>query len=233
VADASQGEGGVDRLVRRRFFPNVISGVFVDVGAAGPDFLSMSALYRDLGWRVIAVEPNPDFVEAHRSAGHEVYAYACSDRDADDVDFEIVDSHGSAYKGGAVSWESFSSLEIKPAYRALKDDLDVRRIKVNVRRLDTILDEHAPEVDRIDIVSVDVEGWELEVLSGLTFERYRPKVVIVENLFSEASYRRALRDLGYTLWRRRGPNDVYVSAADLSARERAAAWVTRRLSRSI
>jgi FkbM family methyltransferase len=51
----------------------------------------------------------------------------------------------------------------------------VRRIKVNVRRLDTLLAEHAPHVRQLDIVS-DVEGWELEVLDGLSFERYRPTV---------------------------------------------------------
>jgi FkbM family methyltransferase len=232
VSEAGQGEGGLDRIVFERFFPGATSGVFVDVGAAGPDFLSMSALYRDRGWRVIAVEPNPVFVAAHRAAGHEVYAYACADRDEDDVDFELVDSHGSAYKGGSVSFESFSSLEIKPAYRALKGNLDARRVKVNVRRLDTILSEHAPEVDRLDIVSVDVEGWELEVLDGLTFERYQPTVMIVENLFAEASYRRALRERGYILWRRRAPNDVYVSPALLSRRERGGARLRERLSRS-
>jgi FkbM family methyltransferase len=232
VTETGQGEGGVDRMVRKRFFTGSTTGVFVDVGAAGPNFLSMSALYRELGWRVIAVEPNPDFVAAHRAAGHEVYAYACADRDEDDVDFELVDSHNTSYKGGSVSFESFSSLEIKPAYRALKDDLDVRRIKVDVRRLDRILSEHAPDIDRIDIVSVDVEGWELEVLDGLSFERYRPIVVIVENLFAEASYRRALHERGYVLWRRRSPNDIYVAHERLSYLERAAARIRGRLSRS-
>ena len=215
-AEASQGkpkthgEGEVDQIVRDHFFPRVPAGVFVDVGAARPDFLSMSSLYRSLGWRVIAIEPNPVFCQAHRAAGHEVLEYACSNHDEDAVDFEVVDSHGAPYEGGAVSFESFSALEIKDSYRTIRDDLDVRRIKVNVRRLDTILAEHAPEVKRLDIVSVDVEGWELEVLEGLSFHRYQPTVLIVENLFSDDSYRRVMEDRGYALWRRVDPNDVYV-----------------------
>jgi hypothetical protein len=44
-----QVEGGIDRLVYDRFFAGVTGGVFVDVGAGRPDFLSMSALYRGLG----------------------------------------------------------------------------------------------------------------------------------------------------------------------------------------
>jgi hypothetical protein len=45
----TQGEGGLDRLARDRFFAEITDGVFIDVGAAGPDFLSMSAFYRALG----------------------------------------------------------------------------------------------------------------------------------------------------------------------------------------
>jgi hypothetical protein len=105
----------------------------------------------------------------------------------------------------------------------LKQDLDVKTIKVDVRRLDTILAEHALDVNRLHIVSVDVEGWELEVLDGLSFDRYQPTVLIVENLFRERSYRRSLRERGYTLWRHASHNDVYVAPAQLSWGERVAA----------
>jgi len=216
----ARGESGVDRVVYDRFFANATSGVMMDVGAAGPDFLSIGALFRDRGWRVIAIEPNPDFCQAHRAAGHEIYRYACGDRDADNVDFQVVDSHGAAYEGGAVSFEAFSSLQVKPAYRALVPDLDSRTIQVDLRRLDTILAEHAPDIDRVDILSVDVEGWELEVLAGLDFDRYAPVVVIAENLFGDRGYRRAMADRGYLLWRRVAPNDLYVNADRLSRTDR-------------
>ena len=208
----AQGEGELDRIVRDRFFLGVSSGVFVDAGAAQPDFLSMSALYRTLGWRIIAIEPNPVFCQAHRAAGYEVLEYACSDHDEDAADFEIVDSHGAPYEGGAVSFESFSALKVKDSYRTLRADLDVRRIKVNVRRLDTILAEHAPDVRRLDIVAVDAEGRELEVLDGLSFDLYQPTVLMVENLFTDEAYRRVMRERGSRLWRRVDPNDVYVRA---------------------
>ncbi len=125
---------------------------------------------------MIAIEPNPVFCDAYRSAGLDVLQYACSDHDEYGADFELVDSHGQVYEGGAVSYESFSALAIKPAYRALKPDLDVTRITVEVRRLDTILAEHVPDLQHLDVVSVDVEGWELEVLDGLSFDRFRPTV---------------------------------------------------------
>jgi len=207
--EGTSAEGGVDRVIHEHFFSGITDGVVVDVGAARPDFLSVSAFYRRLGWRVIAIEPNPVFCQMHRDAGFEVLEFACGERDEDAVPFEVVDSHGAAYRGGSVSFESFSSLRVKDSYRALQPELDVRRIEVDMRRLDTILAEHAPDVRHIDLLSVDVEGWELEVLSGLSVE-YAPRVLIVENLFDDDRYREALLARGYELWGRIEPNDVYV-----------------------
>jgi FkbM family methyltransferase len=207
----NRAEGDVDEIVRRTFFAGQKTGVIVDVGAARPDFLSISALYRSLGWRVIAIEPNPEFCRMHRELGYEVLQYACGDRDEDDVEFLVVDSHGAPYANGEVSFESFSSLGIKESYAALKDDLDTRTIQVQLRRLDTILATHAPDVREIDILAVDVEGWELEVLTGLDPRKYRPRVMIIENLFAEEEYRSSLKDLGYLFWRRIYPNDVFIA----------------------
>jgi FkbM family methyltransferase len=208
----NRAEGDIDRAVLARFFaqPQARQRIFVDVGAARPDYLSISARFREQGWRVICIEPNPDFAALHAKAGHEVYQYACAAEDRDGVEFSVVNSHNAPYEGGAVSYESFSALSIKPAYLALKPDLDTRKISVNVRRLDTILGEHAPDVSVIDVLSADVEGWELEVLEGLDVARYQPKVMILENFLRDRAYVRRLRDLGYVLWRRSFPNDVYV-----------------------
>ena len=145
-----------------------------------------------------------------------MYPYACGERDEDNIDFVVVDSHGAKYGSGQVSYESFSSIAVKDSYSSLKGNLDTRTIKVNLRRLDTILREHASDIDRIDILSVDVEGWELEVLKGLDFRRYKPRVIIVENLFLEESYGTYMKGIGYVLWKRLPPNEVYVDARFLA-----------------
>jgi FkbM family methyltransferase len=206
----NRAEGDVDKYVHQKFFSTQNSGVFVDVGAASPNYLSISAFYRSLGWTVVVVEPNPAFCEQHRILGHEVLQYACGDHDEDNVDFSIVDSHGSQYENGKVSFESFSSLGIKDAYRSLKPDLDIKKTKVNLRRLDTILAAHAPQIGHIDIVSIDVEGWELEVVAGLDLQKYKPRVMIIENLFNDQQYRLHMRSKGYLLSTFRPPNDVYI-----------------------
>jgi FkbM family methyltransferase len=217
---SSHGEGGVDKLVLERFFRGEQRGVFVDIGAARPDFLSMSALFRENGWKVILIEPNPFFCDLHRKAGHEVLQFACADYDADDVAFSVVDSLGQEYRDGQVSFESFSSLSVKESYRRLRPDLPVREIRVSVRRLDTLLRQHAPDVKKIDVLSIDVEGWELEVLRGLSLETYRPTVIIMENFLDDPGYSRFMSRHGYLLWTYDAPNDIYVDGAAVPAGER-------------
>lgn len=214
-------EDDVDREVWERFFPGQASGVLVEVGAAHPEYLSMSASYRELGWNVIAVEPNPEFCRLHRAQGHDVLEYACGDRDEDDVEFSVATSHGASYRGGQVSYEAFSSLQIKDPYaRLLDENVSIKKIKVRLRRLDTLLREHAPSVEHIDIVAVDTEGWELEVIAGLDLSRYRPRVLIIENLFADRRYRKYMRSKGYELWKYVEPNDIYIPATELSVADR-------------
>ncbi|MBI1867475.1 MAG: FkbM family methyltransferase [Methylocystis sp.] len=213
-------EQDVDSKVQEAFFQDSFQpGVLVEVGAAHPDFLSIGASFRKLGWKVVAIEPNPDFCAAHRALGHRVYEYACSDIESDNADFFVVDSQGTEYLGGNVSFESFSSLGVKDEFAALyetvKDKTKVRTIPVKVRKLDTILAEHEPEIDHIDILAVDVEGWELNVMRGFSIAKYQPRVIILENLFKRDEYVVFMNDAGYQLWRRLEPNDVYVSTETL------------------
>lgn len=226
---AAQSE--IDSLIRVLYFPNT-TGVMVDVGAAGPEFLSNSLSFRKRGWRVIAIEPNPVFCAAQRAAGHEVLEYACSDSDCDDVPFHVVDLHEVGYQGGAVTFESYSSLGLSPeveeqlgrtaqrmnAASAGKIQPTRKTIPVKVRRLDTILAEHAPDIREIDLISIDVEGWELAVLRGLSFERYRPKVVILENNNDDQAYRDFMTARGYEVGAQVTNNEIYVQSAWLAER---------------
>ena len=217
--EANRSEGDVDKLVKARFFPDS-KGLMVDIGAARPDYISTSAHFRLHGWTVLSIEPNPIYDEHYERLDIERIPYAVGGHDEDNVDFTIVNSHETEYEGGNVTFESFSSFSIKEKYANLKSDLDVTTIKVNMRMVDSILQERG--IEAVDIVSVDVEGWELEALSGLTI--CRPKVLIVENLFYERSYKAFMGSRGYTMWRRVYPNEVYVLPSQLSYVERLYSW---------
>ncbi|TSC68809.1 MAG: FkbM family methyltransferase [Parcubacteria group bacterium Gr01-1014_56] len=53
-------------------------------------------------------------------------------------------------------------------------------IKIPLLTINSIMEEYFPE--GVDILSVDTEGYDLEILKSLDFGKYHPKVICVETL---------------------------------------------------
>ena len=51
-------------------------------------------------------------------------------------------------------------------------------VKVKAITLEKILDEHCNT--KIDFLSLDTEGYELEILKGLNLKKYRPEYILIE-----------------------------------------------------
>ncbi len=100
----------------------------------------------------------------------------------------------------------FSSFDPNLAVTGMRAD---RTIDVKVETLDHVLSEgEAPRP--IDLMSVDVEGHELEVLSGFDFERWQPRLILLEDHVSSLDKHRFMKRAGYSLMRRTGLNGWYV-----------------------
>jgi FkbM family methyltransferase len=56
--------------------------------------------------------------------------------------------------------------------------------KIETSTLSEILDEYLPENQDIDFLSIDVEGLDFLVLKSINFNKYKPKVILVEILGS-------------------------------------------------
>ena len=54
--------------------------------------------------------------------------------------------------------------------------------KIMTKKLDDVLDKYLPLNQSIDFLSVDVEGLDLKVLQSNNWIKYRPEVVLVEDL---------------------------------------------------
>ena len=159
-----------DKLIRERYFPLRDYGMMVEVGGGKPDYLSMSRHWKMNGWKILVIEPNPSFAKMHREAGNDVEECACSDKDIDSTEFHIMHQ-----PSGVITDESYSALEI----RYPQSTGERQTVKVRVRRLDEILKDRG--IDSIDLLTVDAEGWELEVLRGLSLQ---PRIVVVEDYLS-------------------------------------------------
>lgn len=192
------GEFQIDKIIRENYFPEY-QGIMVEVGGGKPDEISISKHFILNGWRSLIIEPNPLFAAMHRYCGNEVYEYACSFSDQDDIEFQVVRWQND--------YHSFSSLKVKEEYMKYHNmkSIDYIPIKVKVRMLDSILKE--AEVEKVDFLSVDTEGWELEVMKGLTL---KPRIVLLENYLHNREYTKFMVNLGYKLDKKVEYNYIYV-----------------------
>ncbi len=198
-----KSETGVDRWIRDNVFTSPkYKGVLVEVGAATPDIISNSYHFRVNGWRTIAVEPNPYFVELHQRAGSEVSGYACSNVDEDDVPFTIVGTLDT-YDITGFTFHSFSHISdnslvdksIHENWINAYNESNKTEILIKVRKLDTILTEL--QVKKVDVLTIDVEGNELKVLEGFDIKKYKPRVIVLENIEGHFNFHEVLNQYGY------------------------------------
>jgi FkbM family methyltransferase len=167
--------------ILKGYFPQGYKGVLLEVGAAHPVEMSVSHVFRSLGWTIISIEPNPDFVAEFTKLELECLPYACCGEDKGVTDFHISPCPMSS-----------SALEVRyPGSYPLEDGAggwwpakDFKVVKVEALTLDTVMRRHHPNIDSIDILIIDTEGWELDVLRGFDLARFSPRVVLFEYFWS-------------------------------------------------
>ena len=194
-----------DKYLRENFFPDLNhKGVMVEVGAGPPEFINNSKHFRDSGWRTISVEPNPKFVKQHKDTNSEVYQYACCNEEKETT--FIINYNNDDWYSQENDGVSFSSLGIR--YDNVPEHNTQEVIKVQTIKLNTLLDKIY--VSSIDILSIDTEGWELEVMMGFDQEKYLPKVIVLENYQNNLNYEPFMKDRNYIKHSKLGYNEIYV-----------------------
>ena len=177
--ESQQGKR-VDQSLREYFPDYSYKGVFFDVGAYEPINISNSYHFEKNGWDVHCFEANTQRISELKLLRKNVYNYAVYDSDAEAVNFNVV--HGP-WGGGSLT-AAISAVELDPRYMkdfgsAIKS---IDKITVPQRTLNTLIDTEV-KINHIDILSIDVAGAELHVLKGLNLEKYKPKVILVEDFF--------------------------------------------------
>jgi FkbM family methyltransferase len=187
-----------------RVFPHRSKGFYVDVGAAHPRYDSVTRYFYDLGWHGINIEPNKTYFAAlRRERARDV-----------NINCAVSDRSGrlTLYESGA---DGNSTLSVAVAQH-VREDLGkaVYEREVDVRTLASIFEEFVS--DEIDFLKIDTEGHERNVLLGADFQRWRPKIIVVEatsphtTVRSHQSWESILTDNGYLFAVFDGANRFYV-----------------------
>lgn len=179
-------ENNLDKFIRENFFPDFsYQGIMVEVGGGLPNWISNSKHFRDNGWRTIVFEPNPNFYHQFLEQNIECYNLACSDKDQKNVNFSVCDNNSGL---------SFSALDIR--YSSFNPStMSLSNILIDTVRLDTFFD--SKNLQKVDFMTIDVEGWELEVMSGFDPSKVECRYIILENYQHDSKYDIKMLEFGY------------------------------------
>ncbi len=193
----SYSQQGED-LILRILFSHLETGFYVDVGAFQPKRFSNTYYFYKRGWRGINIDATPGAVSAfNRQRPRDINVEAAVAGDRREMTFFMFDQ------------QEVNTLS--PAH-ARRESSDFGRpmastTTVRTRTLGEILDHHLPAGQEVDFLSVDVEGYDLEVLESSKWEKHRPKVVLCEDLAldnlenaGKSDIYRLLRGKGYALF---------------------------------
>lgn len=194
-ATKSYSQEGED-MILKRLFGGQKFGFYVDVGAHHPKRFSNTYYFYKKGWRGINIDAMP---------GSMIAFDKLRPRDIN-IERPISD------KKQILTYYAFN----EPALNTFSKELAVEYEKENyfikftrdieTTTLEDVLDRNLPKNQDIDFLSVDVEGLDFMVLKSNNFEKYKPKIVLIEilgNSFSEIENNKIadyLRQCGYSIF---------------------------------
>jgi FkbM family methyltransferase len=179
-----------------QFFGRRNEGFFLDIGANEPQKGSQTWMLEERGWRGILIEPQARLCERLRQARprSQVFQVACGAPGAStEMPFFTAESlgHSGLVKNLVDATTTYVGTEI-----------------VKVTTVNSVLEKTGNP--KIDFMTMDVEGTQLDVLRGFNLQRHRPKLLLMEDHLYDLKAHRYLVRAGYRLAKRTGLNNWYV-----------------------
>jgi len=204
----SCAQNGEDILLNR-VFPGD-KGFYIDVGACHPLVDSVTKIFYDRGWNGINIEPNPRMHERLK------------DNRERDVSLNVALSNvvGDICYYEAPEHLPLSTTSVEAARDLLEHNVPLTKKIVEGLTLKRVCSSYYSET--IDFLKIDVEGHELEVIQGGDWDRFRPRIVLVEvnRVTSEPEsiecWEKIILNAGYEFATYDGANNYYVREEDAS-----------------
>lgn len=163
---------GEDILLSRFLDDKTANGFYVDIGAHHPTRFSNTYFFYQRGWRGINVDAMPGSMKVFNETRPRDINIETPVSDTEDTLTYYVFNEPAL---NSLSPEKVETLKNHPHYFVKET------IPLKTQTLATILDKYLPEGQKIDFLSIDVEGVDFKVLKSNNWARYRPSFVLVED----------------------------------------------------
>ena len=157
--------GGIDALVCR-IFNTQKKGIYIDVGCYHPYNGNNTKLLYDKGWSGINIDL--DF--------HTIDFFNFIRKRDENINIAISEKEGEKDLYFFHNRSAINSLsEIRK-----KEAKEIKRIKT--KTLNSIIENSKFKDEKIQLLSIDVEGHEIEVLRSIDLNKYFPEMIVIEFL---------------------------------------------------
>ncbi len=165
-AKLSYSQCGED-MILDTIFNDVKTGFYIDIGANNPFTQSNTYHFYRKGWHGINIDALPNSMKSFNKFRRRDINIENAIGDKE----EILEY----YMFSSTFYNTFSKDEAEKR-KSVSKLLEIRKIKT--QKLSDILDKYS--IERIDFISIDVEGFDLNVLKSNNWNKYRPKVIVTE-----------------------------------------------------
>lgn len=181
-------------LVLTRMFTLPSTGFYVDIGANHPIIGSNTFRLELLGWRGLAIEPNPDLARKYPRVRPRCTIVSC----------------GVGIEGGQFEYIRFdlnqcNTFDREMAELAKKRGAhELNRTVVEILPLSSILADNVGD-QHIDVMSIDIEGYDFQAIASNNWDRWRPSILLIEDhvptglSFESSKIASFLRERGYII----------------------------------
>ena len=176
-----------DEYLETTIFKGYKDGFYVDVGSHDGVSLNNTLYFeKNNNWRGINIEPIKcvfDKLVENRTADRNTNINCAICNYDGEADFYLNEGYTEMLSGIIENYDARHLERLKNENTEMLATTQV--VKVNTKRLQTILDEH--EVSHIHYLSIDVEGAEFEVIKSIDFDKVFVDVIGFENNYEEVS----------------------------------------------
>ncbi len=167
----SYSQEGED-MILRRIFEKKKKGFYVDVGAHHPRRFSNTFYFYQKGWRGINIDAMPGSMKLFEQLRPK------------DINLELAISDTKAtllyYMFNEPALNTFSAEDAKSIGEESGIYTIVAQKEIETCPLVSVLDAYLPPDYSIDFLSIDVEGFDMNVARSNDWDKYRPKIVLLE-----------------------------------------------------
>lgn len=200
---------GQDEWAYKNYFENVKNGTFLEIGADDGVDKSNTKFFEDhLGWTGVCIEASPSRFELLKRNRKCVCENAAVSGEVKEVQFLDIKGYGKGLSGIAENYENAHMQRIQHELTHIDND-GHEYVTLKTELLNDILDRNS--IYEIDFCTIDTEGSELDILKALDFNKFKIRLIIVENNYRETHVKNLLMSKGYKFLGMVGPiDDAYI-----------------------